>query len=223
MSCRNFETMLDAYVDNELSAEERLRVERHLSDCPDCRAAVSEVRSLMDRAAELPRGIPPRRDLFPEIRARIEEHHAGSVGREKAPRARRVRWIGLAASLLIVAIAGSTALWLRDGTSSLPPVATLEGEALPAASGGDESIDAAIHEYVEAADLLLAAIDERQSRLSPETRKVLEKNLAIIDQAIEEVRLLLEADPSSRDNTVLLRAMHEQKVQFLRRVSRLST
>ena len=71
--------------------------------------------------------------------------------------------------------------------------------------------------------MLLAAIEERRDRFSPETLAVLEKNLAIIDRAIDDVHAALEADPSSHDSNLLLAAMHEQKVELLRRVARLSS
>ena len=37
MSCGQFRSILTAYVDGELSSEERARFERHLADCPECR------------------------------------------------------------------------------------------------------------------------------------------------------------------------------------------
>ena len=91
------------------------------------------------------------------------------------------------------------------------------------ASGPDESLGSVVGEYVDAAQLLQAAIDERSDRLSPETLEVLRKNLSIIDAAIVEVQAALEADPSSRGNALALRAMHEQKVELLRKFSRLSS
>ena len=51
---------------------------------------------------------------------------------------------------------------------------------------------------------------------------MLDRNLAIIDRAISEVHATLESAPNSRENTLVLAAMHEQKVELLKRVSRLS-
>lgn len=223
MSCQKIEALLDEYVDEALSPDERLRVERHLVDCSTCRRAVSEIRSLVDAASKLPRGISPGRDLYPDIRRRIERHDVATSADRATRPVHRTRWMALAASLLVVAIAGSAALWLRgdaDGTlSEVSPI----GEAVPAAHDGIGPLDAAVREYTDAAELLLATIDERRDRLSPETLAVLEKNLAIIDQAIAEVRTALEADPSSHGSTLLLASMHEQKVELLRRVARLSS
>ena len=110
MSCHDVEILLDGYVDGELSPDERLRVQRHLADCAACRAAVDETRSLVAAASELPREISPARDLYPEIAERIERHDASMTTDSVTPRVLRVRWIGLAASLLIVTV-GSTLPW----------------------------------------------------------------------------------------------------------------
>lgn len=222
MSCHEIESLLDDYVDEELSADERLRVERHLVECPACRKATGELRSLVDAASKLPRGISPGRDLYPDVRSRIERHDVASSADRATPPVRRTPWIALAASLLVVAIAGSTALWLRVDPDGTPSEVTPIGAAVPAVHDGVGPFDAAVRDYAEAAEVLLAAIDERRDRFSPETLAVLEKNLAIIDQAIAEVRTALEADPSSHGGTLLLASMHEQKVELLRRVARLS-
>lgn len=223
MSCHEIEALLDEYVDEQLSPDERLRVERHLVDCSACRRAVGEIRSLVDAASKLPRGISPGRDLFPDVRSRIERRDVATSAGRATPPVRRTRWMALAASLLVVAIAGSVALWLRGDAEGTPFDVAPIGEAVPAAHDGVGPFESAVREYTDAAELLLAAIDERRDRFSPETLAVLEKNLAIIDQAIDEVRTALEADPSNHGSTLLLKAMYEQKVELLRRVARLSS
>jgi predicted anti-sigma-YlaC factor YlaD len=37
LTCREVTDFLDAYLDGELRAEERLRFDEHLAECPDCR------------------------------------------------------------------------------------------------------------------------------------------------------------------------------------------
>jgi anti-sigma factor RsiW len=220
MSCHEIEPLLDEFVDGELDPERRRRVERHIAGCSECHRIVNELRVLGDAASKLPRGIAPGHDLFPGIRERIARHDAEATA-EQAKR-RGIPWAGLAASLLVILIGGSVALWLRGGGDSAPSTSA-SGEVLPARGGDAEPFDAAVREYEAAAELLLAAIEQRRDTFSPETLAVLERNLAIIDRAIEQVRVTLEADPKSRGNALVLAAMHEQKVELLRRVSRLSS
>ncbi len=57
---------LHAYLDGELSAVERSRVEGHLADCLACRERLEEERALIARAGELlALAAPPARDLPP--------------------------------------------------------------------------------------------------------------------------------------------------------------
>jgi len=213
-SCQDLEQLLDDFVDGEATPDERRRVEQHLADCSPCRGVVEQTRALLASTETLAREIPPGRDLWPEIRTEIAAAPAWSGS--------RTRWIGLAASLLVVMLAGSTALWLRDGDP--PPAAGhARGDVVPAGYEPPASFDEEVREYVEAAELLQASIRERGSRLSPETLAVLEKNLAIIDRAITEVHDVLASDPGDRGNALMLQAMHQQKVELLRRVSRLSS
>ena len=212
-SCHDLEQLLGDFVDGETTPDERRRVEQHLAGCSDCRAVVEETRSLLAATATLAREIPPAEDLWPDIRA--------GIGRQRWSGA-RTRWLGLAASLLVMALAGSTALWLHEGDRT-PAVGEASGTAMPAGYEESTTIDDQVREYVEAAELLQASIRERKTQLSPETMVILEKNLAIIDQAISEVRGVLESDPADRGNALMLQAMHQQKVELLRRVTRLSS
>ena len=48
MSCDEYEPMLTAYVDGELEAEDRLRLEEHLAGCEACRQALAELNALQE-------------------------------------------------------------------------------------------------------------------------------------------------------------------------------
>ncbi len=221
-SCQDLEHLLDDFVDGEATADERRQVEQHLTGCSECRGVVKETRALLAATETLARQIPPGRDLWPEIHAGVGGRPIGRSTAASVWRAPRTRWIGLAASLLVAVLAGSTALWLRDSDRT-PATGGPGGDAVPASHELPASFDEELREYVEAAELLQASIRERGNRLSPETLAVLEKNLAIIDQAISEVHGVLASDPGDRGNALMLQAMHQQKVELLRRVSRLSS
>jgi predicted anti-sigma-YlaC factor YlaD len=214
--------LLDAFVDGELTPAEGQRVERHLGGCATCRQTVLELRHLVASASSLPRQIEPARDLYPHIAERVGRHDSVTTTVPAIVSTRRAPWVGLAAAVLIFAVAGLIGLRMRDGSGPATVGETHGGEML-AVSGPDEPLSSVVGEYVDAAQLLQAAIDERSDRLSPETLEVLRKNLSIIDAAIVEVQAALEAEPSSRGKTLALRAMHEQKVELLRKFSRLSS
>jgi anti-sigma factor RsiW len=64
---------LDAWLDGELSPADRMQAERHVGECAECRENAARLRALRDAAAALPREIPPARDLWPGIAARLSE------------------------------------------------------------------------------------------------------------------------------------------------------
>jgi anti-sigma factor RsiW len=215
MTCREREPQLDAYVDGELEPQERLEIERHLDRCAGCRETVEQTRALIADARRLPEIEPPA-DLFPAVRARIERRS----GRQAS--AASGRWLRSVAAILVVGLAGTLAFWLGRGSAeSVPGGATPAAGAQPAALVEGAAIDPAVREYVEAAEALSSAIDARRNRLAPETLEILDKNLAIIDGAIEELQSALEADPGGRSDADELRAMHAERLQLLLRFNEL--
>ena len=46
MTCKNYKDLLMGYLDEELSNEEKARLEEHLQACSDCKAELSEFRRL---------------------------------------------------------------------------------------------------------------------------------------------------------------------------------
>lgn len=219
MNCSELETHVDAFVDGELDEATRAEAQRHMESCESCRAAVEEMRGLLQAARELPHAVEPPRDLFPEIRSALPRQGASASGPLAPNRGGAwLGWAGLAASLLILLTA--TVLFL--GRDSSPAPASPEAN-LPAAAVGTSAYLAAEQEYLRATEQLMAALEERRGELSPETAAVVEQNLEIIDAAIADVKKALDEDPGDPRNGQFLNALHRQKIQLLWRASRLSS
>ena len=217
MNCTRTETLLDDYADGLLASSVSDEVERHLADCPTCRRSTDEAESLRRATRALPRGIAPERDLLPGIREGIGR----DAGRGAWPA--WMRWAAVAASVIVL----TSAVWV--GLRSIEPGPT-QG---PGATGADSvmltaqvnlaEFEAAEVEYEEATAHLLELVEARGDELSPETRVVIEENLQIIDAAIDQVRQALNDEPGDSRNGHILNALYRQKVEFLWRVSRLSS
>ena len=227
MNCQDLESRLDELVDGELGRAERERVEEHLAGCMLCRRRAEATRALVAAAASVPRAIEPGRDLYPAILSRIEKEKGDIPGRRAAWRG---YGLGAAASVACVLLLSSAVRWLGRDTSPTPtptPTVAAEraaaGEVLPAQAVGKDELALALDEYAAASKLLLAALAEQRERMSPETRDVLDKNLAVVDQAIAETQAAVAAAPSNRSNVWVLANLEQQKLDFLRRVSRLAS
>jgi len=76
-------------------------------------------------------------------------------------------------------------------------------------------------EYAGAAEELQETLDELGNELSPETRRIVERNLDVIDAAIAESRAALEGDPANWELARALRSAWSSKVEMLQYVTRL--
>jgi anti-sigma factor RsiW len=211
MTCSELDEVLDAYLDGPLPRERREVVERHLATCPECRARADALRGLLVEARALPREVRPERELWPGIASRLND----SVVRDLTARRRaRRRWFPLAAAAILL-VAATVLFTLqftapRATTPALPPAAGV-------ISASTQSMDA---DFVQAARDLEQALAEQRDRLAPATIATLERNLAVIDRAIEESRAALAADPANRDLRALLLGAHRQKLHLLERATR---
>ena len=206
MTCDEVDGRLDDYADGSLGEGEFQEVELHLSSCAACREQERRLRLILAQARALPRELAPSRDLWGGVAQRIEAARRGPA----------TWWLGLAAAALV----GLSVSLLHQNEPATVPVPvtvtpaslTLEGNTLGAAE----------QEYERAANELLAALQDRRQSLSPQTLADVEKNLAVIDQALNEVRAALGRDPGNKDLTRMLVSAHRKRVDTLRRVVRLS-
>ncbi|MDX1675114.1 MAG: zf-HC2 domain-containing protein [Longimicrobiales bacterium] len=184
------ESRLNDYADGLLAPGEAAAVEGHLDGCPDCRERVTSIRELTTALADLPRGIPPRRDLRP-ARDVVAERPSG---RASSPAWRA--WLRTAA--VLAALVGSgLALW------HLLPGPELPGPA-----------DPVVRSYARAAEDLEATVRARGTELSPDAAGALATGLETVDAAIRE----LEAHGPTEDGAVdrLLEARYRTKIDLLR-------
>jgi Putative zinc-finger len=218
MKCDEGLDRLDDLVDGVLPEDERLALEFHLASCPACREEERRLRTILAEARSLRVDKAPSRDLWPEIASAIgaEKILTPEFGRPKAPWR---WWPALAAAAVVAAVA--TIVAMRGGGGSFGIPGALTGTAVPVAEGHVDLLDAE-QGYARAADELLAALAERRDSLSPETRASVERNLAVIDQALKEIRDALQREPGNPELTRMLASTHRKKVDVLRRMVKLS-
>ncbi len=200
MMCNEWEAQLNEYVDGTLAAEAQALVEAHLAGCAGCRAAVAELRGLVDGARGLPRTIEPASDLWAGIAGRIGKRGAG-IGKRW--------WRGVLAVAATIVI--GFALYRL-----LPPSAVhhrSEGTGWVAVQA----------EYERASDELTRALATERDRLAPATVALLERNLAAIDAALRESRDALARDPENVELRGLVASAAREKVELLRWATRVAT
>jgi anti-sigma factor RsiW len=216
---------LSAYLDGELDDAVRTDLETHLAACAECVATLADLRRVVARATAL-EDRPPAADLWPGIADRLgrgtdqlalrrrRRHFTFTVSQLAAA---SLALVALSAALVWLALRGAPRSIAGNGpvpvaAPGVPPV-----QAVRWMPKVEESADAAV------AELRTALAEGRRSgRLDSTTVAKLEHSLAVIDTAIAEAKLALDADPGSVYLNHHLAETYRRKLSFLRQAARIA-
>ena len=125
---RMLRTLLSSYIDGEVSAPEATRLEKHLSECEECRRELETLTATVHLLRELPELEPPRSFAQESVAAPPEV-------------ARGYVWVprlatSLAAGLLVVLLLGDVSGVLNQSDKAVTATAALDSAAadVPAAA-----------------------------------------------------------------------------------------
>jgi anti-sigma factor RsiW len=209
---------LSEYLDDELMPTEKAAIESHLETCRDCSAVLSDLRRVVDRARHLD-DRPPRRDLWPGIATRIGATPARSrvIGRKWSFSVPQLA----AAAVALMTMSGGT-VWLIQSPGAPAgnlPVAVVDSPAVtPVAVNANHN---AAQSYAAAVADLERVLAGGRGQLDTTTIKVIEQNLAAIDQAIAQAQRALEADPANLYLNTHLAETMRRKLELLRQAATL--
>ncbi len=196
------ETVITDYVDEALAPGDRDVVERHLAECVTCRGLVDDFREIRRVAGSLELRQPPARAWARLERAIALEAQARDA-HVRPSRGTVRQWVGfaVAAAVLVVATAASLRyLMTTDRHPAAPATASSSQDAASArasAAAVEAELRAAEEHYDKAIKGLEQIASAEQGALDANTAAMLQKNLAVIDQAINESRAAVVAQPSS--------------------------
>lgn len=218
MNCRFFRECLDDFAEGGLTAAEAAALEGHAEACGDCAAELQRLRTVLDLVGRLPSEVAPSADLWPGIEARLGATPTVARGRLKAPLR---TWLAVAA--VVVAAVGSVLVAYTVGRHQAETLVVERQDAPVAvpARADSGSMSAVEAEFREARVELLAALEQRQGQLSPETIGVVYDNLNVIDAAIDRISTALGEDPGNPMLTGQLTRAYQQQIQLLWRANRL--
>lgn len=218
--------LLDDYVDGTLPQHARTEFDSLLASSSPLREQLQLAQQLRDATGTLPRSITPARDLWSAIASHIESSKVVSHRFEPEPAAARThspwqRWglLAAAAMVLIGVSSGITAYLIREPATPTPAAPSSDQPHFSAVVW--EQFRDAEQKYQQVTDELLAAMEQRRDELDPETIRVVEDNMRLIDRAIAESRTALEKDPSNGHLANKLSDIYRKRVDFLLQMNRL--
>ena len=215
---------LSDHLDGDLPPEESRVLEAHLAECASCRQALAELHDIVAQARAL-EPVEPERDLWPGIAGAVGAPLAGGEPRDAIPfpreRAARGR-TGLfvtapqlaAAAAALVILSTAATWWVGTGVPARGtglPLAAPETPATAVAEGL-----APPPELARELATLEAVLAEARPHLDPNTLRIIEKNLAVIQLAIDESVGALNVDPGNAFVRDHLERAYREKADFLR-------
>jgi anti-sigma-K factor RskA len=213
--------LLDDYVTGELTEDARGPVVDHVAVCEICRAEVESLKTVLARAADLPKSIDPPAESWLNIRAAIardeEATRNGWSGRELWR-----RQYAVAAAVILVAIlaSGGTALYMNSRSAADSRASVSNSESGTPATLAAFTIEE--NTYLRNVAVLQDILDQREAALAPETVAQLKASLRTIDEAILEARNALARDPANKMLIEMLSGTYRQKVDLLRRTTEMT-
>jgi anti-sigma factor RsiW len=230
---------LSEYLDGELAPAERAACDAHLALCATCRFALEDMQGVIAMAKADP-DVMPVNDLWMGIADRIGSAEAEPYNRRSQPRlwgraSARPKQISftlpqlaLAASLLIAVsssvayIAAGRAMTRPGGGPAEVPIQA-QAEPMMAPSADIAPANFADAQFDRAVSDLERVLVEQRDELDPRTVVVIERNLAAIDEAIQQARAALSADPGNQFLNSHLAEARRRKLDLLRHAAALNS
>jgi anti-sigma factor RsiW len=201
MTCDHCQSLIDDYVDGTLDPVSRKDVEAHLVDCDACRAMAEDFGAIHRTARDLDAHTPP-----PRVWAKLSD--ALDAERKRGWLSRLLgggvpAWAPLAVTALILVIGGSVAwiTWQQQSEPTQAPRVATAPQASPADHELVQSVETELKLAEEHYQKAIAGLEQitnaESSALDPQVSAVLQKNLAVIDDAIGESRAALQTQPTN--------------------------
>jgi hypothetical protein len=216
MKCEDIRKQLDDFMDGELTTALEEEVRSHLASCRSCREELTTMEDLLHQLAALPVEEEPARDLWSGVGP-----HLGEQERGRKPSSFYLPMLAAAAVLLLAFLIVPSLLGPGDGIPGdfdrqVPGRSTAatvaETSASLAGSLDYKDLDA---RFAMVRHQLLIELEEGGHQLAPETVKLIQNNLTVMEDAAEEIRNALEKDPGNTGLRKMLLASYRQQVYWL--------
>jgi hypothetical protein len=212
---------LSEYLDGELPADERARLDAHLQGCADCTATLIELKRVTVRARALT-DREPQNDLWPVIAASIGATPPAGVPAIRGRIGRRWSFSMpelAAAGIALMVLSGGAAWWLHPGAAAVasapPPIPVITPVSVVPTTGRGG--------YDNAVSDLEKVLTEGRGKLDTATVRVIERNLAAIDSAIAQAQRAVAADSANIYLNSHLAEIRRRKLELLRQAANLVT
>jgi hypothetical protein len=214
-ACERYLNAIHELVDGTLGPIRRAELELHLESCHGCRGLAADLREIA-RAARSLDALEPPEQVWKSISGRLRAGRAVAAPSGALGRHRSVALLAIAATLVLAV--GASLFMLRGPAIAPQPAPTSQaGAAGPGNALPDDPVQSVEKELAatETQFLRLIEASEASNSVDPKTTAAMQKNLQVMNEAINETRKALVADPQNAPAKSSLYEVLKQKIQFL--------
>lgn len=245
MNCEKCQELLSDFLDGVLTDEEHLALSAHMEQCLECfhvRRELDEIVSYCRETRGQYEAPPNERALWLRIRNTIESQPsalaAGAAASGTTRRARFGLWsrwmdrqweltlpqLAAAVSVIIIAVALGTAFSLQQvKNNSQQDAQSVAGNVQAGTTPGLKALTSDVDDRVRrqqiAIDYWYERVAQRKRRWNPQLREAFERNLNVLDQAVEDSRQRLKVNPHDDISEEMLNAALNDKMELLKEFS----
>lgn len=200
-------------VDGALAPDRTREIDAHLAACDECAADVARLRATMARYKESSSDAPVD-DLWPSIRSRIERDKVIPLTAPAQALPLRQRF-GVRHAAVVGALAAGVVLTVV----LLRPSHRIAVDPIAAANDTIQLrlVADSVKGYEDEARILLNRLELQRALLRPDAAASIDRDLKVIDQAIDELKLAIQNDPRNPALRQLLASSYRQKIDLLKR------
>jgi|ERR1044072_2123509 anti-sigma factor RsiW len=230
MNCESYQNLLSDMIDGSLNTQDQNGLESHLSTCADCAGARNDLSALVGFCREH-RGeydaVPNERALWLRISNTIEGELAAA--RPAAVPAGAGWWFRLmnrswqlsfpqlatsvAATLLVAVLVTFLGLRAFNGSGVRTAGITLAGDAA--------TVQDRYRQQAQVIDYWNQRVELNKARWSPQMRETFDKNMSVIDAAVNDSMGRLTQNPHDEISEDILNAALGDKIALLKEFAEL--
>ncbi|HLO00845.1 MAG TPA: anti-sigma factor [Pyrinomonadaceae bacterium] len=235
MNCDKCQDLISDLLDGSLSSRDQSVLQTHLEECLECAGVRDDLHSIVG-FCQAHRGeyeAPPNeRALWQRIRNIIESDASSAAG--SAPAARQSIWSNwlarswelsfpqlaalVAAIVLVVSLSTAVGLWRYQSGDTGTATATAGNTKMSLAA---ESVNDRISQQQQLISFWNQRVEYNKARWSPQMRETFDRNLQVIDQAVNESFNSLSQNPHDEVSEEMLNAALNEKLSLLKEFAEL--
>ncbi|HKS29642.1 MAG TPA: zf-HC2 domain-containing protein [Pyrinomonadaceae bacterium] len=246
MNCEKCQELLSDFLDGLLTDEEHLALSAHMEECLECfhvRRELDEIVSYCRETRGQYEAPPNERALWLRIRNTIESQPSALASGAAASGSKRnarfglwQRWmdrqweltlpqLAAAVSVIIIAVALGTAFSLQQVRNNSQQDSQQAAGNLQQSGSSQKltaltsDVDERVRRQQIAIDYWYERVSQRKRRWNPQLREAFERNLSVLDQAVEDSRQRLKVNPHDDISEEMLNAALNDKMELLKEFS----